>query len=936
LILRHENAPAGTSAIFGPFRLRPAERLLLRGEDPVAIGSRALDILIALVEAAGQVVSQKELVARAWPNVVVGEGSLRVTIAELRKLLGDGQDGIRYIANVTGRGYCFVAAIAQCAAGASTPPAPGRDAANPHKLPSRLARMVGRDEVVESLSDLLTSKRFVSIVGPGGMGKTTVAISLAHRLLEAFPGATYFVDLGALTAPELVANAIATELGVHVTTANAMPGVIAFLAHRKALLVLDNCEHVIDAAASLAEQIFNETEQVHILTTSREVLRVEGEQVYLLSPLDYPGGPCLTAKEAMASPAVQLFMDRAFASGHASPLSDAEAAVVAAICGRLDGIALAIELAGSRVGAYGLQGTADLLSNRFKLFWQGRRSAPPRHQTLHAMLDWSYNLLSERNRRVLARLSVFVGVFTLESAQAVARCPQISEEDVACSVADLVDKSLIFITFSQDVPSYRLLDPTSAFAAEKLAQQTDARGFARQHALYFAQWCAAAAPDDHHLMLGRGLSSAFDLPIGNIRAALEWSFSSDGDSEIGVRLAATATTFFFGLSSLGECRRWCEAALAVLPATSLGDRVRLTLQAALAAMADELGEKWHQLHLLAGLNIFHVRSGDADAALAAADRAALLATEIGSPEARAMADFMFGISHHVGGNQPATRLHCERGLAVAAGLRSTQMVFFGHDQRIRGLQVFARALWLTGLPDQAAVTAQSAVDEAIAQNHPVIFCMTLIYSITVFLWNGDLDHAATLIDQLVEHASAHLLRPYHHVGLALSGELRVRLGDVEGGLVLLKRALALLEDQHYYTLGAAIFIAIVEGLIISGQDAEAAAWLEAAFSRPYVTKNNKYVPELLRLRGDLHQRSGEQALLAEEAFQRALDMAGAHSSLSFELRSATSLARLWASTGREGEAGRLLREVYARFTEGFETHDLRIARQLLEGLPRVG
>ena len=478
---------------FGPYRLIPAERLLLRGAETVDVGSRALDVLIALVEAAGEVVGQRELMDRAWPNVVVGDGSLRVTIADLRKMLGDGQDGLRYIANVTGRGYCFVAPVDRSAArslAATSPPLSSQPPPVPkHNLPSRLARMVGRDGAVEALSTLLASRRFVSVVGPGGLGKTTVAVSVAHALLDDFGDAVYFVDLGAVSAPPLVPSAVAAVLGVFAQAKDPLPSLMAFLAGRRILLVLDNCEHVIDAAASLTERLYNDAPQVHILTTSREALRAEGEHVHLLTPLDYPvAREDLTAAEALASPAVQLFMERAFASGYAPGLTDADAPAVAAICSRLDGIALAIELAGSRVGAYGLQGTADLLSNRFKLLWQGRRSALPRHQTLHAMLDWSFNLLSDRDRRVLGRLSIFVGVFTLEAAQAVAADDHTDAMEVADAITSLIDKSLIWVAPIDGIAHHRLLDSTLAYAAEKLAQTAEANAIAKRHALYYVKW----------------------------------------------------------------------------------------------------------------------------------------------------------------------------------------------------------------------------------------------------------------------------------------------------------------------------------------------------------------------------------------------------------------------------------------------------------------
>lgn len=475
---------------FGPYRLIPAERLLLKDQEAVDVGDRALDILVALAEGAGEVLSQKKLIARAWPNVVVGEGSLRVTIAGLRKTLGDGQGGVRYISNVAGRGYCFVAPIERSAISPTTlgaiQPAAEILATCRDKLPARLARMIGRDSAVEALSTLLASRRFVSVVGPGGLGKTTVAVAVVHALIDDFADAVYFVDLSAIKDATLVPSTVATVLGALVQAQDPLASLLAFMAGRRILLVLDGCEHVIDAAASLTARLYRDAPEVYLLTTSRESLRVEGEHVHLLPPLDYPAvGDDLTAAAALTSPAVQLFMERAFASGYAGDLTDADAPAVASICRQLDGIALAIELAGSRVGAHGLRGTGDLLRNRFHLLWQGRRSALPRHQTLHAMLDWSYNLLSARDRTVLHRLSIFVGAFTMEAAQAVASDDEIKAMEVADAINSLIDKSLISIAQIDGATHLRLFDTTRAFAAEKLAQAREAADVARLHALYY-------------------------------------------------------------------------------------------------------------------------------------------------------------------------------------------------------------------------------------------------------------------------------------------------------------------------------------------------------------------------------------------------------------------------------------------------------------------
>src|SRR3984893_14430541 len=402
---------------FGPFSLFVAERLLKKGDEPMPLGGRALDILIALTEQAGEVVSHKKLISSVWPDVTVEEANLRFQIAALRKALGDG----RYISNIAGRGYCFVVPVTRSSARQTVPVTGITTTERVQKLPPRLARMVGRDDTVRALTQQLQEWRFVSIVGPGGVGKTTVAISVAHTLSDGFHDAVFFIDLAALTDPQLVPTAIASALGFMVQTQDPVIGLLTFIGDRKILLVLDNCDHVIGVAAALAERVVSEAPQAHILATSREALRVEGEHVHLLYSLDCPPEDVgSTAMEVLKYPAAQLFMERAAASGHGAELSDIDAPIVARSCRRLDGVALAIELAASRVGSLGIRGTAELLDNRFNLLWHGRRTALPRHETLNAMLDWSYSLLSEREKLVLCGLSVFVGDSTLQAAGSVA------------------------------------------------------------------------------------------------------------------------------------------------------------------------------------------------------------------------------------------------------------------------------------------------------------------------------------------------------------------------------------------------------------------------------------------------------------------------------------------------------------------------------------
>src|ERR1700758_2212736 len=641
----HRNPQLQDALSFGPFSLFAVKRLLKKGDEPIPLGGRALDILIALAERAGEVVTRKELISTVWPDVTVEEANLRFQVAALRKALGDGRDGARYISNISGRGYCFVAPVTRSGAEQLVPVTGIATSERVKKLPPRLARMVGRDDTVRALTQQLQEWRFVSIVGPGGVGKTTVAISVAHALIDGFHGAVFFIDLAALTDAKLVPTAVASALGFAVQTQDPVVSLLAFIGDRKILLVLDNCEHVIGVAAALAERVVSEAPQAHILATSREALRVEGEHVHLLYSLDCPPEDAgLTAVEALRYAAAQLFMERATASGHSGVLSDIDAPILARICRRLDGIALAIELAASRVGCLGIRETAELLDNRFSLLWRGRRTALPRHETLNAMLNWSYSLLSEREKVVLCRLSVFVGDFTRQAAGSIASETEIDEAGVVDAVASLVAKSLISTTVINGSTYYRLLDTTRAYAVAKLAERGEADRVARRHAIFYAKFL-------EHDEIIQSLFSEHDFSgyaphIGNVRVALGWALSDHGDAAVGIELATWAAPLFTELSLFEECRGWCKRSLAVLDDASRGTRQEMILQEAMAmssmltrghsdqvrsaierglALAEACQDHGRQLRLLFGLNLFLHRLGDPRGALAVAKRGGAIA-----------------------------------------------------------------------------------------------------------------------------------------------------------------------------------------------------------------------------------------------------------------------------------------------------------------------
>jgi predicted ATPase/DNA-binding winged helix-turn-helix (wHTH) protein len=460
-----EPPPPAEGAIgFGPFRLLPTRRLLLAGDQPVRIGSRAMDLLIALVERPGALIGKDELLARAWPNLFVEEGNLKVQIAGLRRALGDDRGSHRYLVTIPGRGYRFVAPVTRTQA-----PSPPATALRVHNLPARVTRMIDRTDSVRALAAQLPRRRLITIVGPGGIGKTTVALAVAETLIDACEHGARFVDLAQVSDPLAVPGALAAALGLEPDPQAPLARLIAALADQRLLLVLDNCEHVIEAAEALAARVLRGAPGVRILATSREPLRAEGERVHRLSPLASPPAAAgLSAAAALGFPAVQLFVERAAATLGQFELADQDAPIVAGICRRLDGIPLAIELAAARIDAFGVRGLAAQLDDMLRLLTGGRRPAPARQQSLRAALDWGHGLLPERERVVLRRLALFGGGFTLEAATTVAASAGISAAQVVEGIANLVAKSLLTADHGGAAPCYRLLATTRALALEKL------------------------------------------------------------------------------------------------------------------------------------------------------------------------------------------------------------------------------------------------------------------------------------------------------------------------------------------------------------------------------------------------------------------------------------------------------------------------------------
>jgi predicted ATPase/DNA-binding winged helix-turn-helix (wHTH) protein len=952
-----DQAVAEHTIMFGPFRLLTNQRLLVEGDKPVRLGSRAFDILIALVERAGEVVGKDELFARAWPGTFVDESNLKLQAGALRRALGDGHAGNRYIATVRGRGYSLVAPVTIAEEPLPSPPQPTA-ARPPHNLPAQLTRLIGRTGDVDKLALQLTRHRLVTIVGPCGIGKTSVGLAVAEGLIDVYEHGVWLIDLAPLNDPRLVPSVLATLPGLEIRSDDPPPSVTAFLKDKEMLLVLDNCEHVIDYVADLAIAILKGARGVHILATSREPLRTEGEHVHRLSSLEIPAtSATLTAAEALRYPAVQLFVERAAASSDEFELIDTDAPIAAEICRKLDGIALAIELAAARVEALGLRGVVSRLNDRFQLLTRGSRTVLPRHQTLRATLDWSYDLLPAAECVVLRRLAIFSGGFTEEAASAVAAGAEIVASAIAECVANLVTKSLVLVDVGGVMVRYRLPETIRGYALQKLAASGERDEVARRHAEYHRDLFERAEAEREVQPMAQWLA-AYRPRIDNLRAALDWAFSPVGEPSLGVALTAVSIPLWFELSLFPECRQHAERAInASEPNVSAHQKMQLYY--ALAAslfhtegpvletcnawtkvlhFAEGLGEIEFQLRALWGLWIYRLNSGDHKSALRLAEDFSRLAASQADRADLFIADRMIGSTMHYLGDQPNARSYLERARdRYVEPIHGSDIVRFQLHPRIATLSVLERLLWLQGFADQALSTAEQNVEDARAVGHAVSVFNALLAAGQVALLAGDLGAASRYVVMLLDHSAGQAMAIWTAWARGLNGMLLIRRGDFAGGLAVLHSALDELGEVRSVPRYAVFFGSFATALAQMGQIADGLLVIEEAINQCRLNSECWILAELLRIKGELLllQGSADATAAAEDHLRQALDWAHRQGALSWELRAAMSFARLRHGQGRHQEARDLLAPVYGRFTEGFSTADLAAAKGLLDGLTDV-
>jgi predicted ATPase/DNA-binding winged helix-turn-helix (wHTH) protein len=933
---------SGRSFAFGPFTLVPERQLLLRGDTPVRIGGRAIDILLVLVEQAGSVVGKRELIARVWPTTVVDEGNLKVNVAALRRALGDGgPEDARYIATVTGRGYRFIAPVKSgdpsddaVAAAASTP--------RRNNLPTVSTRIVGRADAIDTIRRDFELSRLVSIVGAGGIGKSTVALAVAEDAIGSFEDGVWFVDLALLKDGNLIPNAIAAAVGLTANSTGLLATLCDLLRTRDMLLLLDSCEHIIDAAATCANQLLAVAPGVKILATSREPLHVSGERVRRLPGLATPMSSAgLNAEEALTYPAIQLFVERATDRLESFELRDADAPIVAEICRRLDGLALAIEFAATRIDAFGVGGLLKQLDDRFRLL-VGRRAGPERQRTMTATLDWSYGLLSPRDASVLRAVSVFAGVFDINDAAAVSG---LSPSESADALPELVAKSLLTVNIDGDGASFRLLETTRSYCVERLQAGGEDHEVRQRHAEHMLEVLERATTEWAQRPAGEW-GAAYGRVIDDLRSALSWAGQETSNRSLRIRLTVAGLLVWNHFSLTGECSAHVSQAVddldaAELAGTSSEMKLKLwlggstmftrglrpqsmnALRRALA-IATQIGDVDYHLRCLMMIGIYELFAGEHDAGLRTLEDFTAIASK-GDPSILPESDVHTGIAELFLG-----RLHEAR--RRLDSLAKRDLTYFGSyvirylsDPIVLVRSVLTHVQWLMGLPDTAMRTAITGFERARDMNHHLSLNNVLSYICPVFYWSGEYDTCQRYVTLLEEHVTLHGLiarRPvasFYRAALALA-----RGAPADEAVPAIQQAIEEFRSINHLARMPYYMTVLADAQSRGGRFGEAEKTISAALDIAREQNEGWCLPEVLRVQASIRISQGRPEVAEPLLFESML-RAQEVGALSWRLRSANDLAALWSSQSRAEDARQLILPLYREFTEGFTTRDLAVA-----------
>ncbi|RQV57686.1 transcriptional regulator [Burkholderia cenocepacia] len=931
------------------------------------IGARALDILEVLHRASGSVVSKDDIMDAVWPGLIVEENRLQVHVATLRKALGASRDLIK---TVPGRGYLLVAsassgpdlvpvvdapAVAAAPAVVASPDTPDVPDAPASSL---LAPLVGRDAELAQIVDMLERTPVVTLVGAGGIGKTSLAVRVAHGVRSRSRERVLFVELARASTRDDMLIALAAELGLDTPGVPAIDRIGDAFATSRCLLVLDNAEHIVDLVASLVETLTSSAGSLRVLVTSREPLHISAEAVLRMSPLAVPDGNA-SADEIVRCSAVELFLERVRAAAPDCRVDEAGVRLIGDICRRLDGLPLAIELAAARVATLGLAVVASRLDDRLNLLTGGLRSALPRHQTLRATFDWSYVLLDRPARALFRRMGCFIGPFSFDAAYAVATEPGTSAADMIAVLGELVAKSLVTVEFHGAYARYRLTESTRAYALEKLHNEGEFERIVARHAAYererapvpvrlVAPVTPADVPpaDARALAVDEPMDEAVDEPADAAEAAAvpEPDRLARALLEPSRMRACTARArevldeFDTGAADPVDAAREmrlraaCASALLhtdgdALAAAAMWDRT--------LGLAAHIGDDAFDARALVGLWNTMLTLSDIHESLRYATRFERAAERRGDRSQRLLANTMVATSLHYFGEHAQARERLEAATAELAdvGESPCAQAALGVDMATLGRTMLTRLLWMQGEPEHAMRVAAQAVEHARRGPSPLALCIVLgAAAVPIALRYGDHDITSDYLATLRATADAHGFDIWRSHAECLTGQFDVQAGHPGAGLARLEPALRRVEASGFRRVLAPLTVAYAEGLVRTGRADEACTRLDATLARCLAHGEHLFVPELLRVRGvamlEQARTVGADLAVAYEAdghrhLQMAIQTANAQGAAMWALRGSLDLADHLIERGHTAQASALVAGVARHFDPQSRAHDVR-------------
>ncbi|NHV32226.1 winged helix-turn-helix domain-containing protein [Burkholderia sp. D-99] len=903
------------------------------------IGARALDILEVLHRANGSIVSKDDIMDAVWPGLIVEENRLQVHVATLRKALGADRGLIK---TVPGRGYLLIAnpAVAhEAAPRAAALPADPVAAARPVPL-------VGRQAEIGQIVDMLERAPVVTLVGAGGIGKTSLAGRVAHELRERSGERVLFVALASAATRDDVLLAIAAELGLGTDSVPGIDRIAEAFAASPALIVLDNAEHVVDLVADFVDTLTSRAPSLRVLATSREPLHISAEAVFRVSPLAVPEGGT-PVDEIVHHSAVELFLARIRAATPDCEVDAAGIRLVGDICRRLDGLPLAIELAAARVATLGLEIVAARLDDRLNLLTGGLRSALPRHQTLRATFDWSYVLLDAAARSLFRRMACFVGPFTFDAAREVAMDPGMSAAETIAVLGELVAKSLVTVEFHGAQARYRLTESTRAYAFEKLHNEGEFDVVAERHARYEREQGEARMPPPAPDLASPRVAAGVPAPREPVAA------------EPRVREADALALALLEPARMRECAQPARRALDAIEAGDAGgiDAAReMRLRAAYATallhtdgdthaaaamwdrtlvLAGRIGDEAFDACALVGLWNTMLTRSDIHESLRYATRFERAAERRGDRPQRLLANAMVATSLHYFGEHAQARERLEAATAelAVAGEPSCAEAALGIDVATLGGTMLTRLVWMQGDPEYAMRLAAQAVESARRTGSGPALCVVLgAAAVPIALRYGDHDVISDYLGTLRSTAEANGFDIWLSHAEGLAGQFDMQAGHPGAGLARLEPALRRIEASGFRRLLAPLVVAYAEGLTRTGRAAEACAKLDATLARCRAHGEHLFVPELLRARGlamlEQARTADPDVAIAYEADGHRHLLTGIHTAngqgaAMWALRGTLDLADHLIERGRTGQASSLVANLSGHFDPQSRAFDVR-------------